>query len=47
MKTVNVLNAYLIAPAKEKTLTMLGPEFGKDASSIVPLYSSSVLEMKL
>jgi hypothetical protein len=31
VKVGDVLNAYIIAPVKEKVWTILGPEFGHDA----------------
>ncbi len=32
IKVGDVLNAYITAPVKEKVWTVLGPEFGHDAS---------------
>ncbi len=31
VKVVNVLNAYITAPVKEKVWTILGPKFGHDS----------------
>ena len=41
MKSDDILNTYMQAPAKEKVWTMLGPEFGKDTRMTAVIVRSS------
>ena len=37
VKAAYIMNAYIMAPTKEKIWTTLGPEFGNDASKKAPI----------